>query len=392
MDTIAIIPARGGSKGVPGKNIRMLNGKPLIAHTLHHCKEAHSIRRICVSTDDQEIADIASRHGAEIFMRPAEISGDSASSELALLNVLEQIKKDEGLLPDITVFLQCTSPLITAQDIDGTVSKLKESRADVAFTVTPRHPFLWTIDQNGFAVASNHDHRCRPLRQQMQAQYQETGAVYAIQTEGFLENRHRFFGAIVPYVIPNERSIDIDSLADFEVVEAILNIMGKRRPMEFPQSVEALVMDFDGVFTDNHVWVSEDGTETVRCNRSDGLGISRLKRAGLPMLVLSSEVNPVVSKRCQKLGLECMQGVNNKLSVLTQWCQEENISLKNTVYVGNDLNDIKCLEAVGFGIVVGDAHPNARRSARFSLNAYGGKGALAELADIILEKGVQNEL
>lgn len=388
MSALAIIPARGGSKGIPRKNIRRLCGMPLIAHTIHHCREAHSIQRICVSTDDQEIADIAKAHGAEAFMRPVEISGDTAESETALLHVLEQIKMTEGQLPDITVFLQCTSPLITAHDIDGTVKKLYDSQADVVFAVTPRHPFLWTIDSDGHAVASNHDHRHRPMRQDLPAQYQETGAVYAMRTAGFLKSKHRFFGSIFPYIIANERSIDIDTLVDFDIAEAILSTKAKRRSTDLPKPVQALVMDFDGVFTDNHVWVSEDGTEAVRCNRSDGLGISRLKKSGLPMLVLSSEVNSVVSKRCMKLGIPCLQGVDNKLNELKQWCRKNRINLRNTLYVGNDINDIECLKTVGGGIVVADAHPYAGKWARFSLTACGGKGALAELSDIILGEGV----
>lgn len=153
-----------------------------------------------------------------------------------------------------------------------------------------------------------------------------------------------------------------------------------------PTEVQAIIFDFDGVFTDNYVIINEEGQESVRCNRSDGLGISRIKKLGISILVLSSETNPVVRKRCDKLGIPCLQGIENKKKVLSNWLKEQNIHKTNVIYVGNDINDIECLTYVGCGIVVADAHKEAKRVAKIILKKEGGKGAIREICDIILLK------
>lgn len=383
-ETIAIIPARGGSKGVPRKNVLPLVGKPLIAHTIEAAQRARTVTRVVVSTDDAEIAQIAERWKAEVVWRPVEISGDSASSEAALLHVLDHLEQKEGYNPDLLVFLQCTSPLTTAADIDDTVDALHNEGADTSLAVTPFHYFLWDKDEDGDAVGINHDKRRRLLRQERKTQYLETGAVYVMRVPGFREVRHRFFGRTAWHVIPPERRLEIDEPVDFQVAEVLLRqIQKSESATALPDPIEALVMDFDGVFTDNHVVVFQDGREAVICDRGDGMGLSHLRRSGLPMLVLSTEVNPVVSARCAKLQIPCLQGFEDKLPVLLNWLKENRIDPAHTVYLGNDINDIECLQAVGCGIVVGDAYPEARAAARLVLNAPGGQRALRELTELI---------
>ncbi|MDP2923779.1 MAG: acylneuraminate cytidylyltransferase family protein [Candidatus Omnitrophota bacterium] len=227
MEVIAIIPARGGSKGIPGKNVKLLVGKPLIAHTIEHALEASVISRIVVSTDNNEIANISREYGAEVILRPTEISGDVSPSELALLHAIEYLREKEGYQPQITVFLQCTSPLITPEDIDNTVQLLLKTDADSALSVTPIHCFLWKINEQREAVGINHDERIRLRRQDREKQYLETGAIYAMRTKGFLKAKYRFFGKIVLYEIPPERSLEIDKLIDFHIAETLF-IQGKK--------------------------------------------------------------------------------------------------------------------------------------------------------------------
>ena len=221
-DILAIIPARGGSKGIPGKNIRPLGGKPLINYTIEVALEAESITRVIVSTDADEISEVASLAGAEIVRRPDEISGDSASSETALLHTLEVLRDKEQYIPDVVVFLQCTSPLTAPADIDGTVAALFNENADSALAVTPFHYYLWATDENNSAVGINHDKVARPLRQERENQYLETGAVYVMRTAGFLEAKHRFFGKTVVHETPEERCFEIDEPIDLVIVEAML--------------------------------------------------------------------------------------------------------------------------------------------------------------------------
>jgi CMP-N-acetylneuraminic acid synthetase len=222
MKILAVIPARGGSKGIPGKNLRPVGGAPLIAHTLRAARAARHVNRTVVSTDSPEIAAAARAEGAEAVMRPADISGDTASSESALLHVLGELARTEGYRPDLLVFLQCTSPLTTAGDIDGTVDTLVREQADTALAVAPFHYFLWQRDAAGPATGINHDKARRLRRQDREAQYVETGAVYVMRAAGFLEHRHRFFGRTVLHVTPADRCLEIDEPADLVAAEAAL--------------------------------------------------------------------------------------------------------------------------------------------------------------------------
>ena len=219
---LALIPARGGSKGIPHKNMSLLAGKPLLAHTIEQALQSQSVNRVAVSTDDPEIATASTQYGAEVIRRPPEISDDKASSEAALLHALEYLREKEGYTPDIIVFLQCTSPLTLPEDIDGTVQALLDGNADSALAVTLFPHFLWQWDEHGEAVGINHDKRVRPRRQECKSQFLETGAVYAMRTDGFEKAKHRFFGKIAMYVMPPERCLDIDDPVDLIIAAALL--------------------------------------------------------------------------------------------------------------------------------------------------------------------------
>ena len=387
MICLAIIPARGGSKGIPGKNLRLLAGKPLIAHTIEHAQQACSVSRVVVSTDDPEIASVSEQDGAEVLRRPPEISGDKASSESALLHVLEHLEMTEGYTPDLVVFLQCTSPLTSPADIDGTVHALIDADADSALAVTQSHCFLWRRDSRGNLTGIGHDVTVRPRRQEREPQYRETGAVYVMRREGFLKARHRFFGRTVMYVMPQERSWEIDDPVDLNITEVLLRTQQEELNLQLlPHNVAALVLDFDGVFTDNSVLVDQDGHEAVICNRSDGMGLARLRKAGIPVIVLSTEENPVVSARCRKLDLECLQGLQDKRAAMLEWLERQGISPANAVYVGNDVNDLPCMEIAGCSVAVSDAHPAVLPAAHVVLSRPGGHGAIREICDMILNR------
>ena len=384
MEILVIIPARGGSKGIPRKNVRLLAGKPLIAHTIEHARQASSSSRVVVSTNDPEIAAVSDQYGAEVVWRPLQISGDTASSESALLHALDFLENAEGYRPDLVVFLQCTSPLTLPEDMDGTVQALLDENADSALAVTSFHYFLWRRDEHGDAVGISHDKRVRPLRQQRETQFLETGAVYVMRTEGFRKAKHRFFGKTALYVMPPERCLEIDEPVDFQIAEVLLREREKdRKAQALPDPVSALVLDFDGVFTDNRALVFQDGREAVLCHRGDGWGLSQLKALGLPLLVISTEENPVVQARCRKLGIPCRVGVQDKLSALETWMTERNLDVSQVVYLGNDVNDLACLQAVGCGVVVNDVYPEAKAAASIVLSRPGGHGAIRELVDLI---------
>jgi YrbI family 3-deoxy-D-manno-octulosonate 8-phosphate phosphatase len=161
-------------------------------------------------------------------------------------------------------------------------------------------------------------------------------------------------------------------------------VVSLRPTKHSPQAIELIVFDFDGVFTDNTVWVDENGRESVRCWRSDGLGLQKLAKANIPAWVLSTEVNPVVSARCQKLKIPCRQGLADKQQALMILCDELGVSLSHVAYLGNDINDAGCLEVVGFPMAVADAYPDVIKLACYQTTKPGGFGAVREVCDWLI--------
>lgn len=388
LDCLAIIPARGGSQGIPRKNLRLVAGRPLIAYTIDAALAARTISRVVVSTDDREIADVARCYGADVIERPAGISGNEASSESAILHALERLKHTEGRQPAVTVMLQCTSPLTLAEDIDGVVQVLLEQGADSALSTTTCHQFLWRVSADGrICEGVNHDGGVRQRRQDMAKQFVETGAVYAMSTPRFLAEQTRFCGRTVMHVTPPDRHLELDELAHIALADAALRARYvAAKSSLLPNRVDALVLDFDGVLTDNTVNLNEAGEEGVTSSRGDGMGIAMLRGRGVPVLVLSTELNPIVTYRCNKLGVECFQGLCNKLETLRHITNERRFELGNIVYVGNDINDLDCMRAAGCAACPADAHSSARDVAQLVLTYPGGRGAVRELCDLILIK------
>lgn len=382
MSGIAVIPARGGSKGIARKNLQKVAGLPLVAHTILAARAARSIVHVVVTTDDPEIESVARSFGADVVRRPAALAGDHASSESALLHALDDLEARGVVLPELLVFLQCTSPMTTAAHIDGTVDTLLQRRADSAFTAAPFHGFLWDEGEDGEARALLHDKTHRPRRQDRVLPFVETGAVYVMRIAGFRAARHRFFGRTVFCPVPPEVAIEIDDPADLSIVRARMQSQAKD-PGALPPRIRALVMDFDGVLTDNRVWTASDGTESVACSRGDGMGVSRLRELGLALLVLSKERNPVVAARCKKLGVPVIDSTDDKPTVLRAWLGERGIALEDTIYVGNDVNDLGCMRIVGCGVAVADAHASVLAEARMVLPLPGGHGAIRVLAEWI---------
>lgn len=156
-----------------------------------------------------------------------------------------------------------------------------------------------------------------------------------------------------------------------------------RAEIERLRLVDFVIFDFDGVFTDNTVLVSSEGIEAVRCWRSDGLGLARLRSIGVGMMIVSTEANQVVSKRAAKLDIECRQAIEDKADCVRTICAERQIPLDRIAFVGNDINDIPALEIAGLSVVVADAYPEALAHADLHLTKPGGYGAVREFCDLI---------
>lgn len=384
IEALAIIPARGGSKGIPRKNLQPLAGKPLITHTIEAALGARCVKRVIVSTDDTEIANVARRCGAHVITRPQEISGDTASSESALLHTLDYLKSTEGYEPELVVFLQCTSPIRRPDDIGNAIHTLLNSNADSLLSVSPSHRFLWRVE-DGEVRSVNYDYSSRPHRQERPLELVENGSIYVFKPWVLRQFNNRLGGRIALYEMDYWSVFEVDTLEDLALCEWILQRqLRKRLTGKLPKEVRLVAFDFDGVFTDNRVLVFQDGREAVACHRGDGYGLSQLQSAGIQVLVLSTEVNPVVQARCQKLQLECYQDLNDKKAALTRIMDEREIEPAQVIFVGNDINDLECMRAVGCAVAPADAHASVLAEADLVLSKPGGHGAVRELCDLIL--------
>ncbi len=377
-EVVAVIPARGGSKGVPGKNLKRVGGVPLVGRAVASAREAVRVDRVVVSTDDAEIAAVAREWGAEVVDRPAQIAGDTASSESALLHAFDALA-DRGIEPRILVFIQATSPFVDAADLDDAIGRVEQGHEDVVFSAVESWGFLWRHDPDGMS-GINHDPAARPRRQDREPEYLETGAFYVLDAAGFRAAGHRFFGRTGVALVDERHALEIDTEEQLQLAAAIAPLVDAPRPLD----ADALVTDFDGVHTDDSVLVGQDGAEFVTVDRGDGMGITLLKRAGVPTLILSTETNPVVSARAAKLGVDVRQGLGDKASVLRAWAAERGIDLDRIAYLGNDVNDLECLALVGWPLAVPDAHPRVLAAARIVLGSPGGRGAVREAAERIL--------
>jgi CMP-N,N'-diacetyllegionaminic acid synthase len=221
LEVLAIIPARGGSKGLPRKNIRLIAGEPLIAHTIEQAISARTVGRTTVSTDDEEIAEVAKYYGAEVVMRPTELASDTAASESALVHVLDFLHQQEGYEPDLVVFLQCTSPVRNWGAIDKAVELLVEKNADSLVSVTPWHGFIWQ-EERGVGRSVNFDPHHRPRRQDLPEEYRENGSIFVFKPWVLRTYQNRLGGKIVLYPMDYWSAFEADTEDDFALCEWIL--------------------------------------------------------------------------------------------------------------------------------------------------------------------------
>ena len=403
-EILALIPARGGSKGIPRKNIRSFAGYPLIAWSIAAGLQANSVSRVIVSTDDEEIAAVARQYGADTpFMRPHELAQDRTNDLPVFEHALKWLEDIEGYKPEIVVQLRPTSPIRPKDCVDAAVRILVENLdADSIRGVVPagQNPHkMWRF--NGY------DKPLRPLlevegisepynapRQILPPVYWQTGHIDVIRTST-ITRKHSLTGSVVyPLVIDARYTVDIDTPADWAKYEALVHSglemvtpdKKSRRPM--PKKIELIVCDFDGVITDNRVWVDQGGNESIAAYRSDSLRIRELRGLGIEVMILSSEPNPVVAARANKMGVEAVHGVgiHEKGRVMREILEMKNMLAENAIYIGNDLNDLPCFEIEGWSVAVADAYPEVIRTADHVLTRAGGHGALRELCDLILSR------
>lgn len=404
-EVLAIIPARGGSKGIPRKNIRNFAGYPLLAYSIAAGLQAKSVTRVIVSTDDEQIADVAREFGAGTpFMRPVELGRDETTDLPVFQHALAWLAEHEGYKPEVVVQLRPTSPIRPRDCVDNALKMLlahpdaDSVRGVVAAAQNPHK--MWRV--------SGEDGAMTPLlqvpgitepfnapRQSLPLIYWQTGQVDAIRVSTILRKASMTGDRVYPLVLDSRYSVDIDNLADWTRYESLVYsgaldmVMPGRSPRPMPPKIELIVSDFDGVITDNRVWTDQHGNETVAASRSDSMHIRELRERGIEVVILSSEPNPVVKARAAKMGdVEAVHGIDirGKGQALRHLLSDKQVDAARVVYVGNDLNDLPCFDVAGWAVAVADAYPPVLRAADWVLASRGGHGALRELCDMILKR------
>ena len=403
-EVLALIPARGGSKGIPRKNIRSFSGSPLIAWSIAAARQSKTVTRVIVSTDDAEIAVVARACGAETpFLRPAEFAEDKTTDLPVFEHALKWLAENEGYHPDVVVQLRPTSPIRPKGCVDDAVrTLLQHPDADSVRGVVPagQNPHkMWILDpeqgpMNNLLDVAGVDEPYNAPRQILPPVYWQTGHIDAIRPAVILEKGSMSGKAIYPVLIDPRFTVDLDSLNDWVRAEWLvafggLDMVWPGRPRRsMPENIRLVVLDFDGVVTDNRVWTDEKGREVVAAYRSDSLIMHTMKKAGVAVIILSSETNPVVAARARKMGLDSIHGVGleDKAAVLRNLLEDRKIDPAQVVYIGNDINDLPCFDVVGWAVAVADALPEVLRAADYVLSKNGGHGAVRELCDLILSK------
>ena len=229
MNTIAFIFARGGSKGLPGKNIRLFGGKPLIAWSIQHAQAVKRISRVIVSTDSQEIAAVAQDYGAEApFIRPADLAQDDSPEWLAWRHALNYLRETTEVLPEVLVSVPATAPLRLPLDVENCLDEYEGGGADIVITVTDarRSPYFNMVTIN----ADNTVHLVSPpqlpliRRQQAPMVYDMATVCYVASSEFVMTHNSIFEGRVKAVHVPPARGLDIDTLLDFQIAESVFNI------------------------------------------------------------------------------------------------------------------------------------------------------------------------
>lgn len=223
MTLLAIIPARGGSKGLPGKNLMPIAGKPLIAWSIEQALASSSVTEVVVTTDSEDIAAVAREFGASVpFLRPAELATDTAPTEPAMLHALGEMEKLKGRFNQL-MLLQPTSPLRLPGTIDNAVVTYFETKADSLLGVVESHAFFWQDNP----VRASYDFTNRPRRQDIlksEVRYRETGSVYITDRDFFVQTCNRLCGKVALFKMQENEGWEIDSLADFHLVETLMKL------------------------------------------------------------------------------------------------------------------------------------------------------------------------
>ncbi len=378
----AFIPVRGGSKSIPLKNIKSMNGKPLVYWTVKAAAESEYIDKVYVATDSDVIRSTVEKFDIDkvtVIGRSKESADDTASTEFAMLEFAEKTDFDNIIL------IQATSPLLTSADIDGGFRLFEEPDCDSVLSVVRQYRFIWENGRDGFAVPKNYDFNSRPRRQDFDGYIMENGAFYITERSALLKSKCRLSGRIKAYEMPEDTAFEIDEPDDWIIIE---RLMKKREAKKERPVIKMLLTDCDGCLTDGGMYYSENGDELKKFNTRDGMGFEILRAHGIITGIITSENVELNRRRAEKLKIdELHMGVKDKLSVVKELSEKYGIPMEEIAYVGDDINDIPVLNEVGHAFCPHDAAEIVKEASVHVTSANGGGGVIREIVDkMIIEK------
>ncbi len=384
---VAFIPVRGGSKSIPLKNIKPISGKPLVYWTVKAACGCKYIDKVYIATDSDKIRETVegfkTGNEAELFAktevigRSAESASDTASTEFAMLEFAAKYDFDT------IVLVQATSPLLQSEDLDRGFEAFETGGIDSVLSVVRQKRFHWSEDENGCAHPANYDVFHRPRRQEFDGYLVENGAFYISSKADLLKSQNRVSGKIKAVEMNEDTFFEIDEPSDWVIIEALMKKNGFSAPSEIPE-IKMFLTDCDGCLTDGGMYYSEKGDELKKFNTRDGMGFSLLRERGIVTGIVTSENVDLNRRRAEKLKLDILEsGCKDKLKTIKHICDEHGIDLANVCYIGDDINDIETIKAVGYGCCPTDAVPEVKKAADYVSNAFGGTGVIREVAERI---------
>ena len=385
--TVALIPARGGSKGIPGKNLARVGGRSLVARSVLHARAAVAIDDVYVSTDDDAIAAEARRVGARVIERPAAIAGDTASTESAIEHALRWWD-DAKVAAQRVVLLQCTSPFRTPGQLDAALAQFDASRCDSMFSGVTFHGFVWVPDEEGGGMRpTTYDPARRPRRQEIRDVFLETGSFYIFRRELFERLGARLGGRIEAFPVPESDRLEIDTPEDLAHARLLAARRGDRELL-VGASYEWLILDVDGTLTDAAMIYGEAGEELKRFHTHDGAGLARWKAAGGKVAWITGERSEAARRRAEKLRVDhLVLGSRDKAADLQAVIAEHGLDPARLVAMGDDLPDLAMIPHAGLFVAPAGARAEVLARADLVTEAHGGHGAVRELVDLLLASG-----
>lgn len=386
---VAFIPVRGGSKSIPLKNIKPICGKPLVYWTIKAACECKYIDRVYVATDSEQIKTTVDGFKAEIdseiFLkvqtigRTALSATDTASTEFAMLEFASAYEFDN------VVLIQATSPLLQASDLDKGFDSFFTDGVDSVLSAVKQKRFNWEKDERGFVHPSNYDVFNRPRRQEFDGYLVENGAFYIISKDDLIRSKNRLCGNIVAVEMCEDSFFEIDEPSDWLIIESLMKKNTMDKLCNVPK-IKMFLTDCDGCLTDGGMYYSENGDELKKFNTRDGMGFSILREKGIITGIITGEDVELNQRRARKLKLDILEAdCKNKLQTIKKLCADNNIAIENVCYVGDDLNDLEAIQAVGFGCCPSDANSKVKNVASFITKSRGGEGVVREIVDKIFQ-------